>query len=56
MSGVIENEDGIREEENYEEAARAVNTAMVPTQIPSQIHEIFKDQVKILSTLNFSSP
>ncbi|XP_014681577.1 PREDICTED: NEDD8-activating enzyme E1 regulatory subunit-like [Priapulus caudatus] len=44
MGGVIENEDGLREEENFDEAVKAVNTALMPDEIPSRIQEIFKDQ------------
>ncbi|XP_058942089.2 NEDD8-activating enzyme E1 regulatory subunit-like [Pocillopora verrucosa] len=42
--GILVNKDGIpEEEENFDEAIKAVNTALVPTRIPSEVSQIFAD-------------
>ncbi|CAH3176008.1 unnamed protein product, partial [Porites evermanni] len=42
--GILVNKDGIpEEEENFDEAIRAVNMALVPTRIPSDVSKIFSD-------------
>ncbi|PFX26195.1 NEDD8-activating enzyme E1 regulatory subunit-like [Stylophora pistillata] len=42
--GILVNKDGIpEEEENFDEAIRAVNTALVPTRIPCEVSKIFAD-------------
>ena len=51
-SGILRNEEGIPEdEENFEEAIRATNTALQPTKIPDNIKTIFNDS----KCLNLSS-
>ncbi|XP_035679361.1 NEDD8-activating enzyme E1 regulatory subunit-like [Branchiostoma floridae] len=43
--GMWENEEGPGEpEENFEEAIRHTNTALVPTRIPSEIQTLFEDE------------
>ena len=43
-NGILRNDDGIpEEEENFEEAIKAVNTALLPTRIPSNVNFIFND-------------
>jgi len=51
-TGVLKNADGVPEdEENFEEAVKAVNTALEPTCIPSSVHKIFQDdKCKTLSS------
>ncbi|XP_078361000.1 NEDD8-activating enzyme E1 regulatory subunit-like [Oculina patagonica] len=42
--GILVNKDGVpEEEENFDEAIKAVNTALVPTRIPSEVSKIFSD-------------
>ncbi|KAK2574020.1 NEDD8-activating enzyme E1 regulatory subunit [Acropora cervicornis] len=42
--GILVNEHGVpEEEENFDEAIKAVNTALVPTRIPSEVSKIFSD-------------
>ncbi|KAG1666503.1 NEDD8-activating enzyme E1 regulatory subunit [Nymphon striatum] len=42
--GNIVHENGVmEEEENFEEAIKAVNTALIPSKIPSNVEEIFND-------------
>lgn len=45
FSGILKNADGVPEdEENFEEAVKAVNTALEPTSIPSNVRKIFEDE------------
>ncbi|KAK3085260.1 hypothetical protein FSP39_000802 [Pinctada imbricata] len=42
--GIRKNEDGVpEEEENFDEAIKSVNTALVPTRIPSEASSLFED-------------
>ena len=43
-NGILKNEEGIpEEEENFEEAIKATNTALQPTRIPDNVNMIFND-------------
>lgn len=43
-SGLLKNEEGVPEsEENFEEAIRAVNSALVPSMVPSRVKQILED-------------
>ncbi|XP_064646486.1 NEDD8-activating enzyme E1 regulatory subunit-like isoform X2 [Lineus longissimus] len=44
-SGILKNEDGmLMQEENFEEAVKAVNTSLVPTRIPADVQKVFNDE------------
>lgn len=44
-AGVHKSEEGVmEEEENFEEAVKAVNTALNPTRIPSEVQRLFDDK------------
>lgn len=46
--GMRQNEEGITEdEENFDEAIRSVNMALVPTRIPSEVEKLFNDPCAI---------
>lgn len=48
LLAIRKNEDGVPEaEENFEEAIRAVNYALVPTAIPKDIQDILNDNACI---------
>ncbi|XP_052248440.1 NEDD8-activating enzyme E1 regulatory subunit-like isoform X1 [Dreissena polymorpha] len=43
-AGIQRNDDGImEEEENFDEAVKAVNTALIPTKVPANIEQLFED-------------
>lgn len=43
-AGILKNEDGVPEmEENFDEAINRVNTALVPTKVPSAVSALFED-------------
>ena len=44
-SGIRKNADGVDEdEENFDEAIRAVNTALLTSRIPDDVNKIFNDK------------
>ncbi|XP_073257022.1 NEDD8-activating enzyme E1 regulatory subunit-like [Porites lutea] len=54
--GILVNKDGIpEEEENFDEAIRAVNMALVPTRIPSDVSKIFSDDACVNNRESSSS-
>lgn len=53
-NGMLKNENGItEEEENFDEAIRNVNTALVKTSIPSEVKKLFEDPT--LQDINIDS-
>lgn len=47
-SGILKNDEGVPEvEENFEEAIRGINSAVIPTIVPSSIKQILDDDACI---------
>lgn len=54
-SGILKNDEGVPEmEENFEEAIKAVNSAVIPTIVPSNVKQILDDDACVNLTSKVS--